>query len=313
MSARKSNSPRSALKIASWLAAGLVAAVGPLVAVPCTSPPSPQGAWTQQGGEAQFLFEPKGVVIRQDGELRAATILSRDACKLIVRDQGLRSTWTLTGDKRALQLDQGKGALALMPLPKVPSSLDIKPFPLPPVQAVAPETVKEVTLELVARERRDQEALKAKPEQRDKQRAVQAENDRYLRELVTRYGWIDIPRFGKPAAAAAIVVVKHAEDVPLMLAALPIVERDARENGGGKELVSILVDETLITTGHKQKYGTQIMEDGNGKPFVVPVEDLGKVEENRKALGILPWADYLKRASDALYQGAAIRIPGPEE
>ena len=86
--------------------------------------------------------------------------------------------------------------------------------------------------------------------------------------MVNHYGWIDIPRFGKPAAAAAILIVKHADDVPLMQAALPIVERDARENGGGKELVSILVDEVLITTGHKQKYGTQIYTTPSPLPLL---------------------------------------------
>ncbi|HTQ78393.1 MAG TPA: DUF6624 domain-containing protein, partial [Thermoanaerobaculia bacterium] len=116
-----------------------------------------------------------------------------------------------------------------------------------------------------------------------------------------------------PAAAAAILIVKHADDVPLMQAALPIVERDAAENGGGKELVSILVDEVLLTTGHKQKYGTQVADGTNGKPYVLPVDDPGKVDEYRKTLGILSWADYLKRVSDYFYGGAPIRIPGPEE
>ena len=95
--------------------------------------------------------------------------------------------------------------------------------------------------------------------------------------------------------------------------ALPIAERDAKENGGGKEIVSVLVDEVLITTGHKQKYGTQIDEDEHGRPFVIPVEDPAKVDQYRKELGILPWADYLKKASQALYHGTPIRIPGPEE
>jgi len=252
------------------------------------------------------------VVLRQDGEFRAATILSREPCKLVVRDQGLRSTWTLTGDEHALQLNEGKGALVLVPLSSIPASLDIRPFPLPPLQPVPAEKVKEITQELTSRSRRDQEAYK-KPEERATRPGILAENGQYLRQVVGQYGWIDIPRFGRPAAAAAILIVKHAGDVPLMQAALPIVERDAIENGGGKELVSILVDDVLITTGHKQKYGTQIAEDGRGKPYVVPVEDPSKVDEYRKTLGILSWAEYLKRASDFYYSGAPIRLPGMDE
>jgi len=183
---------------------------------------------------------------------------------------------------------------------------------LPPLRPIPDEKVKEITQELASRERHDQEILR-KPEEKSQQLLVQADNERYLREVVGRYGWIDIPRFGKPAAAAAILIVKHAEDVPLMQAALPIVERDAIENGGGKELVSILVDSLLITTGHKQKYGTQITEDASGKPFALPVEDPAKVDEYRKNLGIRPWAEYLNLASKALYEGAPIRLPGPDE
>jgi hypothetical protein len=278
----------------------------------CPSAASLLGAWTARGTEIQARFQSDRVVLREKGLLDAASILRREPCKLVVRDQGLLSTWTLTGDEKGLRLDRGKDTIILDRLPQIPPSLDISALPLPPPGPVPPDKVKEIAQELTTREDRDQ-ATATKASEKDKRQTVLAENISYLREVVNHYGWIDIPRFGKPAAAAAILIVKHADDVPLMQAALPIVERDAKENGGGKELVSILVDEVLITTGHKQKYGTQISVDENGKPFIVPVEDPGKVDEYRKALGIPPWSDYLKKASQALFQGAPIRIPGPDE
>jgi hypothetical protein len=307
---------RSLYRVVTLLAVILVACGTPALTEqrPCATLPAPSGAWVQQGGGVTIRFEPERIlVLRSEGDLRAATILSREPCKLVVRDEGLRSIWGLTGDEHSLRLDLGKGtAVNLVPLPNVPSSLDIDPVTFPPMKPVPPEKVKEVSRELTVRSQRDQEAA-AKPEENDKRLPILAENLRYLREVVGQYGWIDIPRFGRPAAAAAILILKHGGDVPLMRAALPIVERDAIENGGGKELVSILVDEVLISTGHKQKYGTQIAEDGGGKPYIVPVEDVTKVDEYRKVLGIPPWSYYLKRASDALYGGAPIRIPGPDE
>jgi hypothetical protein len=296
----------------------LVAAGTPVLTeqLSCGTAPAPKGVWVQEGGGVKIRFEEERVVVlRSEGDLRAATILSREPCKLVVRDEGLRSTWRLAGDEQKLRLALGKGtALTLVPLSKVPSSLDINPLPLPPVGPISPEKVKEIASELTAREQRDQEmATTTKPEEKSKRPAALAENVRYLREVVGHYGWIDIPRFGRPAAAAAILIVKHGDDVPLMQAALPIVEKDALENGGGKELVSILVDEVLITTGHKQKYGTQLGQDESGKPYVIPVEDAAKVDGYRKALGILSWSAYLKRASEALYGGVPIRIPGPDE
>ncbi len=266
-------------------------------------------AWTEQDGAGQIGFEQDQVVLREKGHLRAASILRRGPCTLTVRDGGVLATWTLSGDEHTLRLARGKDTVALDRLAQTPADLDISPLPLPRPGPVPADTAQAVAAELRARNAQDQATLADKP----KRAAVVADNIRYLREVVGRYGWIDISRFGKAAAAAAIFIAKHADDVRLMQDALPIAEEDAKQRGGGKEIVSVLVDAVLVTTGHKQKYGTQINEDEHGKPFVIPVEDLTKVDEYRKELGILPWSEYLKKASQALYDGAPIRIPGPDE
>lgn len=277
---------------------------------PCPSLEALQGIWTEHAGETELRFEPERIVVREKGLLRAATVLRHEPCTLMVRDQGVRATWTLAGDSHAPKLDRGKGAVLLDRSTKVPGDLDVSPLPLPPAGPVPPEKAKEIAMELQAREDRDQEAYRSKNPERT---SILADNIRYLREVVTTYGWIDISRFGKSAAAAAILIVKHSSDLRLVQDALSVAERDAKENGGGKELVSILVDDCLISLGQKQKYGTQITEDEHGRPYVIPVEDLRKVEEYRKELGILSWKEYLAKASEALYGGAPIRIPGPDE
>ncbi|HEY2292933.1 MAG TPA: DUF6624 domain-containing protein [Thermoanaerobaculia bacterium] len=275
----------------------------------CPSSAALLGAWTAQGGEIQASFESDRVVLREKDLLRAASILRREPCKLVVRDQGLLATWALKGDTHSLRLDRGKDTVAFDRLPQVPPTLDISPLPLPPPGPVPPDKVKEIAAELRARDDRDQAAHSNK----DQRAAVIADNIHYLREVVERYGWIDIPRFGKAAAAAAVFAAKHANDIRLEQVALPIAEKDARENGGGKEIVAVLVDDLLITLGHKQKYGTQVDKDEHGQAYVIPVEDPAKVDEYRKELGIPPWSDYLKKLSQALLHGAPIRIPGPDE
>ncbi len=276
----------------------------------CPSMAALQGAWTEQGGEGQLRFEPDRVVLREKGILRGASILRRESCKLVLRDDGVLATWTRKGNEHSLSLDRGKGAITLDRLPQVPSDLDISPLPVPPPGPVPPEKVKEIATELRTRDDRDQAAQRSHDPKRN---AIVEDNLRYLQGVVAQYGWIDIPRFGKSAAAAAIFIAHHADAVRLTQVALPVAERDAKENGGGKEIVSVLVDELLISTGHKQRYGTQIVDDEHGKPYVLPVEDLAKVDAYRKELGILSWDDYLKKASQALYDGAPIRKPGPEE
>jgi hypothetical protein len=293
------------------LAVALVVAV-PLAADqrPCSSPPPVlKGAWAQPGGTLKLDFEAERVVVlRKEGDLRVAGILSRGGpCQLVVRDEGFRSTWTVTGDEHALQLDLGKGpAVNLVPLAGDAASLDLTPMSLPPAAAVPPEKAKEVSAELDARLQRDQDAL-AKGA-KDLWPKVARENLTYLRGLAGQYGWIDTKRFGKHSAAVAIVLLKHSGDLPLMEAALPVVEHD----DNGPQIVAILTDELLIATGHRQRYGTQLGELA-GKPCVVPIEDLPGLAERRRHLGLPPLADYLAEASKVLYDGAPIRIPGPDE
>lgn len=277
-------------------------------APPCPGATWLQGAWAEQDGGLQLSFEADRVVLWEKGLLRMATVLRREPCKLYVRDQGVLATWALEQADRAIRFDRGKGAITLERLSQVPATLDTSPFPLPSPAPIAPETAQEIARTLAARADRDVEALRSTEGNRSE---ILHDNIHYLREVVGRYGWIDIPRFGKAGAAAAILIAKHSSDLRILQDALPIVEKDARENGGGKELVAITVDEVLIATGHRQKYGTQITEDAQGKPFVIPVEDVTKVDEYRKELGIPAWSDYLAKASKALYDGTPIRIPGP--
>lgn len=280
--------------------------------LPCLTPQALKGAWSQGGDAIKILFTADRVVLSQKGAVRAATILRHEPCKLIVRDQGIVSTWTISGDGKALWVKWDKETVALSPLPSPPSELDLTPLNLPVPQQLPPEKVKAVSAELLERAKRDQAVIND-PAGSSRTATVIAENLRYLKDLVLQIGWIDIPRFGKPAAAAAILLAKHGDYLPLMEAALPVVERDAKENGGSGEMLSVLVDGILITLGRKQKYGTQITEDAQGRPYVLPVEEPGKVDDFRKAIGILSWADYLKLASKNLYDGAPIRIPGPDE
>ena len=105
----------------------------------------------------------------------------------------------MEGDK--LRLDQPKKTVLLGRLKEVPADLDISPLPLPEPGPVPPEMVKEIAAELSARAVKDQEALKL-PDAEVKRPVLLEENRLYLRSVVERYGWIDIPRFGRHAAAA---------------------------------------------------------------------------------------------------------------
>ncbi len=77
-------------------------------------------------------------------------------------------------------------------------------------------------------------------------------------------------------------------------------------------MYSVLYDELQITLGNRQRYGTQIDTDKDGHPYILPLEDLGKVDQYRKDIGILSFKDYLKLVSDNM-GGVTPRVAGSDE
>ena len=106
-------------------------------------------------------------------------------------------------------------------------------------------------------------------------------------------GWIDVDRFGSPAANAAFLLAQHSLDVRLMRAALPFLEKDKAPAKLGGEAYALLFDRLQILLGEKQRFGTQVDTMG-GWPQASPLEDPEGVDERRLALGMLPLARYLK-------------------
>ncbi|HEV7506776.1 MAG TPA: DUF6624 domain-containing protein [Thermoanaerobaculia bacterium] len=307
-----------ALRVTRWFVLAVLTAGAPVSAIspprteaPCTGKEEPvQGAWEKPGGATEVLFKKDEIIIWKGGALSVARILAREPCKLQVRYQGLRSTWTLTRDHDIVQLKADE-PLTLKSLPNIPGELDLTTRVLPPEAPVSTDEVKEVEKELVRRGAMDQDALK-NPALKAKWPAIMADNLQYLRDLTRRVGWIDIPRFGKRSAAAAILIAKHGQDLVLMKSALPIVERDVKKNGGSGEMFSVLYDGLQVTLGNKQRYGTQIAEDEKGRPFIMPLEDPSRVDAYRKEIGILSFKEYLKLASDNM-GGVTLRVAGDDE
>jgi hypothetical protein len=187
----------------------------PLLATPLTPQEGPcparqpEGAWETAGGGTQILFKGDEIVLRKKAALSVAKILTREPCKLVVRYEGLRSTWTLkpgTAETMELRADE---PMTLQALPTTPPQLDINPPTLPSPGPVSPTEAKAVEEELLRHAGKDQEVLK-NPALKDKRSEVVADNHRYLQDLTQKFGWIDIPRFGKSAASAAILLANTA-------------------------------------------------------------------------------------------------------
>src|SRR6267142_5790007 len=133
---------------------------------------------------------------------------------------------------------------------------------------------------------RDQEVRKD-PAQKALWASVDEDNRRYLLDLFREVGWPDLQRFGVRTSVYAAIFVKHLGDLSLNLAALPYIERDLKTTGEG-QIYAIVYDDTQLHLGRKQRYGTQIDEDAQGNPYVLPLEQPDKVDELLKAIGERP-------------------------
>jgi hypothetical protein len=124
--------------------------------------------------------------------------------------------------------------------------------------------------------------------------AVLAEEAQYIRKLVSEVGWIDVDRFGPSTSDAALLLVQHSGDLPLMLAVLPRVEKELQKRKNDGDSYALLFDRTRLRLGEKQRYGTQIGRDALGQPFVLPVEDPAKVPRLREELGLSPLENVIR-------------------
>jgi hypothetical protein len=182
-----------------------------------------------------------------------------------------------------------------------PPPPEVVPLALGTRREVAAEEVEKIRNELARRRTVDQ-AVRRDRSRQPEMAKVDADNTAYIKELVKDVGWIDDARFGRGAADAAFLLVQHSGDLPLMLAALPEIEKDVRAGHADGQNFALLYDRTQLMSGGKQRYGSQVSQNEDGELAVRKLEDPDNVDARRKELGMRPLREYL-----ALF-GGEVRI-----
>lgn len=267
-----------------------------------------RGAWKAGDGDSFLHITAGRIVSHENDRLKVREVLCHDRQTLFIREDGFVREWSLSLGKEVLTIGAGGETKEYVRLEKLSPALDLTPSVIGESGEIPEERVKAIQEELRQRMKDDQAVLKDPDHSEAEWSAVRSSNTRYLKDLVKEIGWISRARFGDEAFGDAVVLAKHSEDIPLILAVLPFVEREVKSTGKGGQVYAVLHDGLQINLGKKQRYGSQLGKDASGAPIVKPLENPSAVDELREEIGLKPLADYRSLASQVLFEGEEITL-----
>lgn len=124
-----------------------------------------------------------------------------------------------------------------------------------------------------------------------------------MKEILGVHGWLNISKFGKEYDNAAWLLVQHADNDPFFQAGVLLILSEMMEkketNARNFAYLYDRVAGKLNHIGMYQKYGTQIIVSDQQnielQPYKGRLEDINK---RRKAIGLEPVEEYLKKARE---------------
>jgi hypothetical protein len=149
--------------------------------------------------------------------------------------------------------------------------------------------------ELLAMEVEDQAARSAwiaqmdDPALRDAVMAIDARTTARMREIVAEHGWPGRKLVGDDGAAAAWLLVQHADQHrDFQKQCLALLEAAVAAGDAEPRHLAYLHDRVAVAEQRPQRYGTQFGEDGEP----APIEDEANVDARRAAVGLGTMAEY---------------------
>ena len=127
----------------------------------------------------------------------------------------------------------------------------------------------------------------------DAMEQADAENLPWLKQVIVDHGWPGRSAVGEDGAAAAWLLVQHADrDPAFQRECLGLLTAAADAAEATKAQVAYLTDRVLLAEGHPQEYGTQIT--GRDRQWVPRnLRDPDHVDERRAEMSLGPLAGYL--------------------
>lgn len=112
-------------------------------------------------------------------------------------------------------------------------------------------------------------------------------NAEILSDIIDKIGYPTTDKVGKEANEATWLIIQHAIGQPeFMRKCAKLLERAVSENKADPKSLAYLTDRIAVFEGKEQLYGTQFDWDEYGNLSANPFDDLTKVNERRKSIGL---------------------------
>ena len=113
------------------------------------------------------------------------------------------------------------------------------------------------------------------------------ENAEQLNEIIDAIGYPSFEKVGKEASEAAWLVIQHSIGSPaFMKKCAQLLEIAVKENKANPINLAYLTDRIAVFEGRPQLYGTQFDWDEYGTISPQAFDDLAKVNQRRKSIGL---------------------------
>jgi len=113
------------------------------------------------------------------------------------------------------------------------------------------------------------------------------QNAKKLNSIIEHIGYPTPEKVGQEASEAAWIIIQHAISLPsFMKRCATLLKKAVAENETDPKNLAYLTDRIAMFEGNKQIYGTQFDWDENSEMSPYPYDDLLKVNERRKLLGL---------------------------
>jgi len=129
-------------------------------------------------------------------------------------------------------------------------------------------------------------------------------NTQKAKEVIKKYGWPTLSLVGEKGSEAMYHIVQHSVlDEAFMQACVPLLAEQVKNKEAKGSQLAFLQDRTLMQKNKPQLYGTQHIEDENGKIVPYKIHNPKEVDKRRLDLGLEPLKErtaFLQRNHDQI-------------